>query len=198
MIFNYIKSNQNICEEEFDEVYPHLLQSISPVHFSPISVSKSASEYLVDKKGCRVLDIGAGVGKFCMIGATCTEGYFVGVEQRKDLCVLAQEVIERYHLKNIEIINDNIVNIDFKQFDAFYFFNSFQENISIADKIDNTCKLSRELYVEYSMYVREQLELMPIGTKLVTYYSFLKEVPVSYTLQATKFGNDLKMWKKSY
>ena len=62
--------------------------------------------------------------------------------------------------------------------------------------IDNTVDLNRELYKEYSTYVREQLDTLPVGTRLVTYYSFLTEIPDSYEVQFAIIDEKLKMWEK--
>jgi Protein-L-isoaspartate(D-aspartate) O-methyltransferase (PCMT) len=196
MLFKYIRSNINVIDEEFDLIYPDRIKAAADVHFTPVKVAKVAARYLANKSGARILDIGAGVGKFCMVGSACTEGYFVGVEQRRTLCLTAELIAKHYHLTNVEFINANITNISFKAFDAFYFYNSFYENVSMLEKIDDEIDLRRELYEHYSFYVKEQLEEMAIGTKLVTYYSFLKEVPNSYEIKHSAFGEKLKMWEK--
>ena len=158
--------------------------------------AKVAAFYLAEKSGVKILDIGAGAGKFCMIGSACTEGYFVGVEQRESLCLAARDISEKYHLTNVEFIHSNIMDVSFKEFDGFYFFNSFYENISILPSIDTEFELKRELYYEYSSYVKAQLDDMPIGTKLVTFHSFLKEIPDSYAVMFSNFDEKLKFWEK--
>lgn len=197
MIFKNIQSNIEIIDSDFDQIYPNKIKKIADIHFTPIQVSKTAAQYLADREGVKILDVGSGAGKFCMIGSACTEGHFIGVEQRKGLCTVAKRITRKYKLTNVEFIHSNITDISFKEFDAFYFFNSFYENISIfANKIDDEITLNRDLYPLYSAYVKEQLDSMPIGTKLVTYFSFLKEIPDSYKVKFTKFDEKLKMWEK--
>lgn len=196
MLFKLIKANKDIEDEEFDHIYPEAVRKVADTHFTPIQVSKFAAKALADRPNIKILDIGAGVGKFCTIGSVCSEGYFVGVEQRTGLCNIAKAVCNRYNLTNIEIINANILDISFADFDAFYFFNPFQENLSIDERIDHEVELKRELFYEYSLFVREQLAAMPIGTKIVTYYSFLREIPKSYALKLSAFNEKLKVWEK--
>ena len=62
--------------------------------------------------------------------------------------------------------------------------------------MDDSIELKRELYDDYSSYVKAQLDLKPIGTKLVTYFSYLSEIPDSYRLQFSDFEGKLKMWEK--
>lgn len=196
MLFNYIKSNLCVPDSEFNSIYPDKIKQAAAKHFSPVEVSKIASNYLADKKGVRILDIGAGAGKFCMIGSAYTEGYFVGVEQRRSLHNLSKQIADQYNLTNIEFINSNIQDINFKEFDAFYFFNSFYENIAQSEELTDEIELRISLYNRYSSYVKGQLDKMPKGTKLVTYFSSVSVTPESYYLIAYAFDNKLKMWEK--
>ncbi len=197
MLFKNIKSNIEIVDTDFDLIFEEKVQEASGIHFTPIKVAKMAAQYLADDKSPKILDIGSGAGKFCMIGAACTEGYFVGVEQRERLHLEAIRLSEQYKLTNVSFINTNITNIDFKDYDAFYIFNAFYENISLfGGSIDDDIELKRELYESYSLYVKGQLEAMPDGTKLVTYFSFGKEIPKNYIIRYTAFDEKLKMWEK--
>lgn len=197
MLFKLIQANKLIADEEFDHIYPEAIRKVADTHFTPIQVSKFAAKALVDRPNIKILDIGAGVGKFCTIGSVCSEGYFVGVEQRSGLCDIAKGVCSRYNLTNVEIVNANILDISFADYEAFYFFNPFQENLSIAERIDDEVELKRELFFQYALFVKEQLAAMPIGTKIVTYYSFLREIPASYSLKSTAFDEKLKVWEKT-
>jgi ubiquinone/menaquinone biosynthesis C-methylase UbiE len=196
MPFNQLKSNVKIIDSVFDVIYSDRIKAIAEQHFTPVNVSKIAARYLADKRGVKILDIGSGAGKFCMIGSACTTGHFTGVELRSSLSLTAQSIAQQYNLTNVVFINSNITSISFKEYEAFYFYNSFYENVKFIEKMDDEIEIKRELYDEYSLYVKNQLEEMPIGTKLATYYSFLKEIPDSYKIQHTAFGDKLKMWKK--
>jgi hypothetical protein len=197
MLFNLIKSNKKIEDDAFDSIYPDAIRSVADNHFTPIHVSKIAAKLLAVRPNIRILDIGAGVGKFCAIGSVCSKGYFVGVEQREGLCNIAKDILKRYRLTNVEMINANILDISFADFEAFYFFNSFQENVYQAERLDDAVELKKELYHEYSLYVREQLSQMPTGTKIVTYYSLLKEIPNNYSLKLSMLDGSLKVWEKT-
>jgi SAM-dependent methyltransferase len=197
MLFECIKADIFIRDAEFDLVFPKKLREVSAIHFTPIEVAKQASRYLATRQGVKILDIGSGSGKFCMVAsAYSAEGCFVGVEQRKQLHAIAQRISKKNNLQNVKFIHANITDIDFKDYDAFYFFNAFYENISLLGKIDQKIESNRGLYEAYSAYVCEQLNSMPIGTRLVTYYSFMKEIPDSYEIKEMGFDGKLKMWEK--
>jgi len=197
MIFEYLKLNINVKDEEFNVIYPEHIRKLAKRHWTPIAVAKIAAQFLVDKPGTKVLDIGSGAGKFCMVGSAYTKGLFTGIEQREYFFQLSNRLKQSYHLSNVEFIHSNITNINFKDYHAFYFFNSFFENIDITAMIDDTVKSDILLYNLYSKYVREQLSEMPIGTRLVTYWSSLKEVPFGYKIQSTSLEGLLKMWEKT-
>ena len=96
MVFDDLKQGEAVTDEEFDVIYPTDIQTLSRRHFTPIAIAKMAAEYLADQPNARILDIGSGVGKFCMIGAACTKGHFTGVEQRENLSNLANEITKAY------------------------------------------------------------------------------------------------------
>lgn len=196
MVFESLRSGLIPTDDEFDVIFPEHLQEIAAIHFTPVEVAKLAAQYLVDLPNTRVLDIGSGAGKFCMIGSVCTDGHFTGVEQRESFVSLANSLSKQYELSHIKFIHSNITTIPFNAFDAFYYFNSFYENIDQSGIIDTTIPLDKTLYHAYAAYVKAQLDRLPIGTKLVTYFSYFDEVPASYKIVSRAFDGKLIMRRK--
>ncbi len=197
MIFEYLKRNVKIRDEEFNAIYPEEIRKHSQLHWTPLDVAKVAAEYLAQKPGVKVLDIGSGAGKFCMIGSAFTNGFFTGIEQRESLVQISRKISKYYKLKNVQFIHSNIINIPFSGFDSFYFFNSFHENLEAFCSIDYSIKLNIDYYYVYSDYVKKELDKTPIGTRLVTYHSALNEVPSSFQLDATGCNELLNFWRKN-
>lgn len=197
MVFKYIEKGIPIEDDDFDEIYPDEIRPMAFTHFTPVEMAIKAAKFLVQKTGTRVLDIGSGAGKFCMIGSVCTDGHFTGVEQRDNLHEMALRIYGKYKLKNIDFINSNINQIDFSDYDAFYFFNPFYENIIQFEKIDDAVEVETDLYDEYSNYVKNQLDKMPSGSRLVTFFSAYDEVPRSYKLISNDDRQKISMWEKS-
>ncbi len=183
-------------DTSFDQLYTKELRTIAAFHFTLVEVAIAAANYLVDAPTSKVLDIGAGAGKFCMIGAATTKGYFTGVEQRANFVKVAQELSKTYQINNTTFLEDNIINIDFEQYTAFYHFNAFYENIDASGEIDTRVVLHKELYTTYSEYVKEQLQELPVGTKLATYFSYKDEIPESYKAVKKLFDGKLIFWQK--
>ena len=95
-------------------------------------------------------------------------------------------------LENVSFIHGNLTQLDFREYDHFYFYNSFYENLVGTDKIDNSIVYSGELYKYYNCYLYNQLNQKPAGTRLVTYHSLEDEIPPSYQLVGSEFDNLLK------
>lgn len=197
MIFKFLKLNIAVEDITFNELYPSRIKRLAARHWTPVAVAKAAAEYLVDKPHKKVLDIGSGVGKFCLVGAASTKGKFYGVEQRESLVKLSKKIADRYDVTNVEFIHSNINKINFSDYEAFYFYNSFYENIDLSCSIDKTILPERELFYSYSKYVKEQLDRTPIGTRLVTYWSNWQEIPDSFELEYGARGGLLLFWQKT-
>jgi SAM-dependent methyltransferase len=197
MIFKNIAADILVNDEYFDLIYPDSHVEISEFHFTPVEVAIVASRFLVQKVGTRVLDIGSGAGKFCMIGSLSTNGFFVGVEIRQSLHELAIQISQKYKMKNVCFKNANITEIAFDNYDAFYIFNPFFENISPTGAINDEIPLNKGLYQKYNKYVSNQLKNVKKGSRLVTYFSYLEEIPNSFELISSSFDDKLKMWQKT-
>ena len=180
----------------FDSMYPEHFQLLSLKHWTPLAVALKAAEFLAEP-GARVLDIGSGIGKFCLAaGYHFPETFFYGVEQRHELIYHAEEAKGYTELSNVNFIYANITQVNFKEFDHFYFYNSFCENIDLDNQIDDTIELSEGLYAYYTQYLFNVLDQKTSGTRLVTFHISGKEVPSSYKLAGIACNGLMKMWIK--
>lgn len=184
-------------DETFNKLYPLRIRSKAASHWTPLEIVKHATEFLAPEKNVHVLDIGSGAGKFCLAAAHHRpEALFYGVEQRKELVEYALASGKKLDLHNVCFIHGNFTQLDFRQFDHFYFFNSFYENLEGADKIDDTLEYSLSLYNYYNSYLFKELEQKPKGTRIVTYHSLEGEIPPGYYTVKTYMDGLLKCWIK--
>lgn len=184
-------------ERQFDQLYPTHIQELAPSHWTPLHVAKKASHFLAAEKNARILDIGSGVGKFCLSAAFFEpDVQFFGVEQRHNLVKYAEKVREILCLRNVSFLYKNVTAIDFEDYDHFYFYNSFYENLDNTNKIDSTIDYSQALFNYYSIFLLRKLESKPAGTRLVTYHSQGYEVPEGYLLVRDEMDGQLKFWIK--
>lgn len=143
------------------------------------------------------MDIGSGVGKFCLAAAhESPSSFFFGIEQRNDLVMHAETARKTLGLSNIRFIHGNFTQLDFKLFDHFYFYNSFYENLIDTEKIDESIDYSVELYNYYNRQLYSNLKEMPFGTRIVTFHSLEEEIPPGYHLVEAQMDNQLKFWIK--
>jgi len=184
-------------DTQLHSLYPKPIQLLASRHWTPLNITHMVVSFLATHPGVKVLDIGSGVGKFCLAGAYYKSyASFFGVEQRKDLVTHAEKARDMLGLKNVHFIHDNITQLDFKQYDHFYFFNSFYENLMDTDKIDDSIAHSPHLYTYYHRQLYKKLEKMPEGTRVATFHCLDDKMPPGYHLVDSKVCTLLKFWMK--
>ena len=184
-------------DEEFNQLYPFTSKKVATRHFTPLHVAKKAAVFLAAESNVRILDIGSGAGKFCLAAAhNKPEAFYYGVEQRLSLIKDAEAAKQILCISNVGFIHGNFTQLDFRNYDHFYFFNSFYENIAGTNKIDNSIDYSGELYNYYNRYLFKQLDIKPAGTRIATYHSLEDEIPPSYHVVGSDVDNLLKYWIK--
>jgi SAM-dependent methyltransferase len=190
-----LKPTCYVNDAAFDRLYPERVQQLSRRHWTPLSIARTAARFLASGSGKRILDIGSGVGKFCLIGARFfPDAVFYGIEQRQELHQYAEEVKSITQSHNVNFIQGNFTQQDLSAYDGFYFYNSFFENLADQDLIDDKVEYSASLYNYYSRCLFKQLEKKASGTRLVTFHSLGDEVPPSYQLVDASADLMLKMW----
>jgi SAM-dependent methyltransferase len=184
-------------EAGFHALYPASFQALARNHWTPLIVAQKAANFLAADKGAKVLDIGSGIGKFCLIGAHYHPGAnFYGIEQRKELVEYAEAARQATGLTNVSFVHGNVTDLNFAIYDHFYFYNSFYENLAIAEKIDENITYSVELYNRYNYFLYKQLEKKPSGTRVVTFHGMDDVLPPSYLEGGNDLDDRLKYWVK--
>ncbi len=190
-----ITASSHLTDHLLNSLYPPSVQGLAKHHWTPLPIALEAARFLTETGNKVILDIGSGVGKFCLAGASCTPGsYYFGVEQRKSLVDHAELAKRQLGLKNAIFLHANFTQLDLRKFEHFYFYNTFYENLAGTDKIDDDIDYSRELYVYYSRYLLKQLQYTPGGTRLCTLCSSEDEVPPEFIQVGARFNEHLKFW----
>ncbi len=190
-----------VRDEDFDAIYPFMYQQVSSRYWTPVETARRATDLLVGEGARRVLDVGAGVGKFCLVGAaSATRARFVGIEQRAHLVQAARDATRRLGSKRVEILHGRLHDIDTAAFDAFYFYNPFAENLlGRTTRLDDYVHLSRERYKADVRQAAAVLTAAPAGTRVVTYYGYGGKMPPEYDLVHVerRHCGALQLWIKS-
>lgn len=184
-------------DELFDSLFPNSNETLMKRHWTPLQAANKAAQFLAAEKNTRILDIGSGVGKFCLSAAHfMPQAFYTGIEQRQNLVEQANQAKKILDCKNVEFIHGNFTKLNFKAFDHFYFFNSFYENFSYTENMDNEIVYSKELYEQYNYDLRMKLEQKTSGTRLATFHSTEDEIPEEFLVVGTEMDNTLKFWIK--
>jgi SAM-dependent methyltransferase len=184
-------------DEIFNSLYPASIQQLAIRHWTPLRITRAVIDFLTPQHNERVLDIGSGIGKFCLAAAHYKpSAFFGGIEQRASLVKLAEEARGRLSLSNVSFLHGDFINIDFNEYHHFYFYNSFYENLSEENRIDDSIEFTDDLYNYYTRCLHKKLADMPRGTRVVTYHSLEDEIPFTYHTVESKFNNRLRFWEK--
>jgi SAM-dependent methyltransferase len=197
LTINAVKEYWYSSDAEFNTLYPPSIQALAHKHWTPLSISQKIAAFLAAEGNVRILDIGSGVGKFCLAAAHHTpKATYFGVEQRKSLINYANAARQHLQLDNVSFIHGNFTQLDLKKYDHFYFYNAFYENLDGTDKIDDSIDYSGELYNYYNRYLFKQLEKKPKGTRICTLCSLENEMPPDFHVISSDKQDLLKFWIK--
>lgn len=128
--------------------------------------------------GRRVLDVGAGVGKLCLVGAASTESTWFGIEEDAEMVRIARAAATRMHLEHRTcFLHGDISTVDWSAFDAFYLFNPFAELLMAGRE---GAYGRRERYIASIEHVQRRLAAADLGTRVVTYHGFGGRMPPGF------------------
>ena len=169
-------------DRDFDRVYPTEQRFRSWLHWTPIDVAQRACALLAPRSGSKVLDVGSGVGKVCLVGALTTDSQWFGIERDSEMVQAAIEAARKLHVEDrAHFLLGDIAGMDWSEFDAFYLFNPFAEilftAVSDMDALDR-----REAYVAHIELVQHRLSTVGPGTRVVTYHGFGGDMPPGFDL----------------
>ena len=193
-----LKRGHLVSDERFDQLFFKATRTLSSRHWTPLAVAVWAAKILGADPQTRVLDVGCGPGKFCFIGALTTPATYCGIEQRLHFYEEAEKIRTSHNIARIEFYHGNMVDLDWSNFNAFYLFNPFLENVTGLARIDQSVALSLEHFNNYVEVVEEKLAALPVGTKVMTYHGYGGAFPSGYILKQKKSigTNYLDLWVK--
>jgi len=178
-----LRRGKLVDDRAFDEVFPFAARSPSSVYWTPVEVAVRAAKLLVEKPGMTILDIGAGVGKFCIIAAAAVRAHVRGIEHRPHLVEIARQAALKVGVAP-SFDGGTLDEQDASQIDGIYLFNPFAENLcSAVDRLDETVELSEDRFWRDISATERLLERARIGTRVVIYCGFGGNMPDGYVLE---------------
>jgi len=152
----------------------------SYLHWTPVDVAVRACALLAPGNETQVLDIGAGVGKLCLIGAAITRATWIGVEINPRMVEAANHAARLLGVADRALfVCGDAHSIDWAAFDSLYFFNPFVEALFGSSK---SSVPRRQEFIANLERAKLQLARMRPSTRVVTYHGFGGEMPNGFDL----------------
>jgi SAM-dependent methyltransferase len=188
-----------VSDADWDRVYPWHYRELSSVHWTPVSVARRAARLLSTGPNTRILDVGAGVGKFCVVAALTAPGIFVGVERRGAMVDVARSIAHRAHVSGPRFVHGRVEQLDWAHFQGFYLFNPFAEFQWSDDRGAGYPEAEWGEYERLVALVEQRLAETRAGTRVVTYHGFGGRMPGCFRLVLREpHGSDaLECWERA-
>lgn len=163
-----------------------------------MDVAVRAARLLADRPGARLLDIGSGAGKFCIVAAAVADVRVSGIEQRGHLVDIARQAAASFGVE-VDFRTGTLADCDPRHFDGFYLFNPFAENLcSSTDRVDDTVELTEARFRRDVRGVEDFLLGAAVGTRVVTYCGFGGTMPRGYArVSRERRGGTIELWVKT-
>ncbi|NUP10034.1 MAG: hypothetical protein HOW73_28630 [Polyangiaceae bacterium] len=190
-----------LTDEEFDSVYRDPWREVSARFWTPVRVASLAAIWLTEGGAKTVLDVGSGVGKLCIIGASLTPARFVGIEHRHSLITAARTAARQLNVhRRTSFLHAQASLPRMRGYSAIYVFNPFAENLySHLAHLDDHVELTEKRYWRDVSLVEQTLRCLPRGGRIVTYHGYGGRIPDNMDLRREQpIGTDtLRLWVKA-
>jgi len=168
------------------------------VHWTPVEVAVRAAQLLTEGVASPViLDVGAGIGKFCSIAAATVQGTVRGIEHRKHFVEIARDAANKLGV-NVDFVHGTIADHDPTSVRGIYMFNPFAENLAAReDHLDETVELSPPIFSRDVAAAERFLARARCGTRVVTCCGWGGAMPKGYELLLReRRAGPLELWRK--
>ncbi len=146
----------------------------------------------------RILDVGCGPRKFCVVTACLRPELSVhGIEQRPRLVRVGRRLARHFNATNAHFWAGDATRLSWDQYDGFYFFNPFAESIfGDTDRFDDSVSFSTMRFGVELLRAESKLARARAGTVVITYHGLGGVIPSTYELVADeRAGSDrVRTW----
>ena len=167
----------DVQDAAFDGLLPEELRHESATHWTPASACRLAAQWLAPTAQAQVLDVGAGVGKLCLIGALATGARFTGVELRPELVRVARGLAAELPAPSASFVCGDALALDWGAYTGVYLYNPF------GDALDDG-------------RVRARLLDLAQGARVVVYHALGCAFPEGFQRARREFRghSPLELW----
>ncbi len=166
----------------FDRFLPDAYRRDYFNFWTPLAVAAQVALWLDEFHIETVVDIGSGVGKFCIGAALASRSSFVGIEQRHALVSIARGIARELDLeRRVRFVEGEFGEVTVPAAHCYYFFNPFGEGLLGDDeRLDDTTDVSEAKALRDIYWAAQLLEAAKTGTYVITYNGFGGMLPRSY------------------
>jgi SAM-dependent methyltransferase len=168
------------ADRELDRLYPEAVRKLSRTHWTPAHAAVRAAAWLAPHPGARVLDVGSGVGKLCIVGALTTAGEFTGIERHAPLVEVAAEVARVYAVPRVRFRAGDATAVDWSGFDGVYLYNPFAADVEIDGAEGAGVAAHADAWIERA--VARLADLRP-GARVAIYVGLGAPMPAGLRLE---------------
>jgi SAM-dependent methyltransferase len=155
-----------VADDEFDRLYPPEVQYISDIQWTPVDVAQRVAAWV---GAGRVLDVGSGVGKLCLVASLAGDGDYTGVEQDPARHAIAAHAGARLG-SGARFLCGDALDLDWSAYDCFYFYNPFQRLLLASPAAGQVCLDG----------VVAKLAAQPPGARVVLFHGLGADLPGGY------------------
>ena len=131
-----------------------------------------------------MLDVGAGPGKLCCVGALGFGGRWTGIEQHGALVGAAVSAARALETEDVSFVAGDLDALDWGGFDSLYFYNPFE-----AVLFGPPHGVGEDGAAHFAAQVaraEHRLAQVAAGTRVVTFHGFGGTMPASFTRAASR------------
>lgn len=183
-------------DQAFDRLLPEHLRHLSLRHWTPVGVAIRATALLSPTSSTRILDVGSGVGKLCIVGAMSAGGLWYGVERHEPMVHAARMLASTLGVaERTRFVHGDALALDWQAFDVIYLYNPFESPAIDADPRQHAVDFRARV-----AHVERRLTTLRDRVRVVTLDGFGGVMPSSYELvyqeRFPRAGLNLVVWEQ--
>lgn len=190
----------SLSDADLDGRLPADLRAHAHRHWTPVAIARLGVQWLREVGADSVLDLGSGVGKFCVAGACLSPLRFTGVEHRPHLVRAARDLAEALAVSDRVTFLEGDLSLGASlEGAALYLYNPFGENLlAPSGHLDATVTLNRRRFHRETRHLEGWLAHRPLGSWALTLNGFGGRMPDTWDLlraQGTEVA-PLRLWQR--
>ena len=195
-VLTALRGRSAVDDAAFDRLYPDEVARLSGVHWTPVAVALRAAALLAPEPGMRILDVGAGPGKLCCLGAVCCPGTWHGIERDPALVAVGSQIARWLEVGDrTRFSAGDALASDWRGYDGLYLYNPFESQLFGGGFARAAGEAS---YADQVARAEARLGGLSPGARVVTFHGFGGTMPPGFALASLEevAGGRLALWIK--